>query len=119
MPANSEIILSGQVHPGDSSTQSIVGDAFKGDGYYGRSDGFHTIQYNITGFIGTVNIQATLEVSPNDEDWFTVFTQAYPVSNDEGTTTSEIVNFTGNYVWVRSVISDWTDGSVNSVLLNH
>tara|TARA_E500000178_G_scaffold89293_1_gene88186 strand:+ start:5496 stop:5852 length:357 start_codon:yes stop_codon:yes gene_type:complete len=118
MPSNSEIILSANTHPSDSTTQTITGDKFKGDGYYGRSDGLHTVQYTITGFIGTVSIQATLTVDPSEADWFTVYEQAYPVVNDEGTTKSNLANFTGNYVWVRAYIT-YTDGTVNSILLNH
>ena len=34
-------------------------------------------------------------------------------------TGSHIKNFTGNYVWVRAIISNWTDGNVASILLNH
>ena len=56
---------------------------------------------------------------PTEDDWFTVYTQAYPVVNDEGTTASKVTNFTGNYVWVRAVVESWTDGVVQSVLLNH
>ena len=118
MPAYSETILDETTHPGDSTTETVTGVKFKGDGYYGRSDGFHTVQYNITGFVGTVAIQATLATDPVDADWFTVYTQTYPVVNDEGTTTSVITNFTGNYVWVRAVIT-YTDGTVNSISLNH
>jgi len=81
--SNSETILPQQAHSGDSTLETVIGEKFKGDGYYSRSDGFHTVQYNITGFIGTVNIQATLAVDPTDDDWFTVYTQAYPVINDE------------------------------------
>ena len=115
---NSETILSATPHPSDSSVQTVTGEKFRGDGYYGRSDGFHTVQYNITGFIGTIAIQATLAIDPVDADWFTVYTQAYPVVNDEGTTTSVITNFTGNYVWIRSVVT-YTDGTINSIELNH
>lgn len=118
MPSNSEIILSQNTHPGDSTNETITGEKYKGDGYYGRSDGLHTIQYDISGFIGTVNIQATLAIDPTADDWFTVYTQAYPVVNDEGTTTSVITNFTGNYVWIRAYI-EYTDGTVNSIKLNH
>ena len=117
--ANSETILSAQTHPSDSTVQTVTGDNFKGDGYYGRSDGFHTVQYTLSGFIGTIDIQATLAVEPTDDDWFTVYTQAYPVVNDEGTSGSFIANFTGNYVWIRSYVSNWTDGTVNSIKLNH
>jgi hypothetical protein len=117
--ANSETILSAQTHTGDSSTSTVTSEKFKGDGYYGRSDGFHTVQYTLTGFLGTVDIQATLAVNPTEDDWFTVYTQAYPVNNDTGTTASVITNFTGNYVWVRAYISNWTDGTINSIKLNH
>ena len=117
--AQSETILSAQTHPGDSSTETVTGEKFKGDGYYGRSDGFHTVQYTLNGFIGTVEIQATLAVDPTADDWFTVYTQAYPVSNDEGTTGSFVTNFTGNYVWIRAYINNWTDGTINKIQLNH
>ena len=117
--AQSETILSAQTHPGDSSTETVTGEKFKGDGYYGRSDGFHTVQYTLNGFIGTVEIQATLSVDPTADDWFTVYTQAYPVSNDEGTTGSFVTNFTGNYVWIRAYINNWTDGTINKIQLNH
>jgi hypothetical protein len=116
--ANSETILSANTHPGDSTVTVVTGTKYRGDGYYGRSDGFHTVQYDIDGFIGTVAIQATLAVDPADADWFTVYTQAYPVVDEIGTTTSVITNFTGNYVWIRAVIT-YTDGTVNSIRLNH
>jgi hypothetical protein len=116
--ANSEIILSSQTHPGDSTIETVTGEAFKGDGYYGRSDGFHTVQYTLTGFIGTIFIDATLAVNPTEDDWFTVYDQDYPISVDTGTTTSVITNFTGNYVWIRAAIV-YTDGTVNSIILNH
>ena len=118
MPNNSETILSQNTHQGDSSIQTITGTNFKGDGYYGRSDGLHTIQYDITGFIGTVSIQGTLAIDPVEADWFTVYTQAHPVSADEGTTTSNIANFTGNYVWLRAYV-EYTDGTINFIKLNH
>lgn len=112
--ANSETILSAQTHPGDSTTETVVGEKYKGDGYYGRSDGFHTAQYTVTGFTGTVNIQATLAVNPTTDDWFTVYTQTYSTTSG-----SFLTNFTGNYVWIRAQISNWTDGTVTSIKLNH
>jgi len=117
--ANSITILSNNTHDGDSTVQTVTGSKFKGDGFYGRSDGFHTVQYNLIGFIGTINVMATLAVDPTDDDWFTVYTQAYPVVMNAGTTKSNFANFTGNYVWIRAYISNWTDGTVNSVQLNH
>ena len=121
MSYNSEIILSIQTHPGDSTETVVTGTAFKGDGYYSRSDGFHTVQYNVVGFIGTINMQATLSTTPVEADWFTV-TSAVHTSTAADSANSDgsfIKNFTGNYMWVRAVVSNWTDGSVTSILLNH
>jgi len=119
MSASSEIILSNQVHPGDSSIETVTGEKFRGDGYYGRSDGFHTVQINLSGYIGTIEIQATLAIDPADTDWFTVYSQEYITVGDEGTSDSILTNFTGNYVWIRALATNWTDGSISNILLNH
>lgn len=121
MSSNSENILSNQTHPGDSSTTTATGEKFKGDGYYGRSDGFHSVQYNLTGFLGNIIMQGTLAVDPTDSDWFSITTTEH-ISTQTETTNSDgahIYNFTGNYVWVRAYLSNWTDGTVDSILLNH
>lgn len=113
MTANSEIILSSNTHSENVGTEIVTGEKFKGDGYYSRSDGIHTVQYNYSNFTGTISIQATLEVNPQEADWFTVHT--YTASQE---TNTKISNFTGNYVWVRAKIT-YTSGTINSVLLNH
>jgi|TARA_R110000803_G_scaffold33130_1_gene72663 hypothetical protein len=121
MPNNSENILSSNTHTGDSTVQTVTGASFKGDGYYGRSDGFHTVQYDVTGLLGTVSVQGTLATTPTEDDWFIISSTNHTVSTDTSTdrTGSFIYNFTGNYVWVRAYISNWTDGAVNSIKLNH
>jgi hypothetical protein len=119
--SNSENILSGQTHPGESSSLGVTGEMFKGDGFYGRSDGIHTIQYSVQGFIGSVEIEATLATDPVDADWFLVpaTTHTSLTTGDAEASGAFIKNFTGNYVWVRATIRNWTDGTVLSVLLNH
>ena len=113
MPSNSEIILSANTHPGDSTVETITGEKFKGDGYYGRADGIHTVQYNVSGLTGTISIQGTLATEPTESDWFSVDT--YTASQE---TASKFVNFTGNFVWLRAKVV-YTDGTINSILLNH
>ena len=113
MAANSEIILSSNTHTGDSSIETVTGEKYKGDGYYGRSDGFHSVQYTYSGLTGTVNLQGTLAVDPADDDWFTV--HSYTAANE---TASKIANFTGNYVWIRAQVV-YTDGTISSIVLNH
>jgi hypothetical protein len=132
--ANSITILSNQAHVGDSTVQTHTGDKFKGDGYYGRSDGLHTIQINLSGFLGDVQLQGTLAVDPTADDWFTIRLGSGQTIDTTGKifnaitskleytaneTSSKTYNFTGNYVWIRIYVSNWTDGTVNSIQLNH
>jgi hypothetical protein len=134
MSTNSETII-----PSISRTlhgsASLTGDPYKGDGFYGRSDGLHTVQVSITGFIGRISIQGTLEVNPTESDWFTVELGTGTMSVDTtgliaeqnitfvdytaATTNTKTYNFIGNLVWVRAKISNWTDGAINSIKLNH
>mgnify|MGYP006998184270 CR=1 FL=1 len=131
---NSETILSANTHPGGGTTETVTGDKFKGDGYYGRSDGLHTIQINLSGFLGDVQLQGTLAVDPTADDWFTVRLGSGQTIDTTGKifnaitskleytaneTSSKTYNFTGNYVWIRAKISNWTDGTVNSIQMNH
>ena len=117
MPATSEIILSATTHPGDSTVETVVGEKYKGDGYYGRSDGLHTVQINVTGVAGTVKMQGTLATTPVDADWFDIVTHT-AADGDAKRTGSFLYNFTGNYVWIRA-IAEYTDGAITSILSNH
>ena len=113
MPSNSETILTTQTHPADSTTQTVTGTNYKGDGYYSRSDGIHTVQYSYTDLQGTITIQGTLATTPTESDWFDVHT--YTETSASG---SKVANFTGNYVWIRAKLV-YTAGSVTSIVLNH
>jgi hypothetical protein len=111
--SNSQSILTINQHPGDSTTVTITGEKFKGDGYYGRSDGLHSVQYTYSGITGVISIQGTLVTAPVEADWFDVHT--YTATAE---TASKIASFTGNYVWVRAKVV-YTDGTINSITLNH
>jgi hypothetical protein len=112
MPAVSEVLLNSETHSGPNPT-TITGEARKGDGYYGWGDGVHTVSFETTGFVGTITIQASLETLPDNTDWFNV--NGATCSVGTGVT---IINFTGNFVWVRAVAT-YTAGTINRVLFNH
>lgn len=104
-----------------TSTLVYFSDKTKGDGYFGSSDGMHTVMYTATPtFVGTITSQATLAVEPGDADWFNVSNTnvTYTEMNDRSTSTVDCFNFTGNFVWVRGKV-EIDDGTVESILLNH
>ena len=118
----------------------------KGDGYFGSSEGIHTFQVQTTDFIGKIEVQASLASEPTDADWFTVtlggnnlnpvtltangltvdttglitgISNVSELRYTTATSTVKIVNFTGNYVWVRSKVSEFTEGRIESLKINH
>lgn len=100
---------------------SFVSDKVKGDGYFGGSDGFHTVAYNTNRyFIGTVTMQATLVSEPVETDWFNITNtdQAYTEFDVRVNPNVDLFNFTGNFVWVRGTVRIEA-GTVMAVQYNH
>jgi|TARA_E500000331_G_C17003789_1_gene603249 hypothetical protein len=95
----------------------FVSDEFKGDGYYGFSDGVHTAQVRVTSFIGTVKLQASLEKTPTSTDWVDISGSAITGDGSTAVTNSYFWNFTGNYVWIRASVSDFTAGTINTLMM--
>jgi hypothetical protein len=102
----------------DGSSTSFNSDKVKGDGYYGFSDGVHTVQTRVSSFVGTLKVQGTLVKDPANTDWVDIDNI---VIGDGSTaiTNSFFNNFTGNFVWIRIAVSDFTAGNVNNVYMAH
>jgi|TARA_R110000796_G_scaffold164446_1_gene281296 hypothetical protein len=114
MPTVSTILQS-QVDASDSSAET-VSEAVKADGYYGNADGLHTVAYMCSAdFVGTIKIQGSLATGPTSSDWFDV--DSTSVGDGSSVVSTQYINFTGNFVWVRSVVTV-TTGSVTKILLN-
>jgi hypothetical protein len=110
------------VYPNTGTTTMVyTSNPAKGDGYFGGSDGFHTVMYTTTpNFVGTVTMQATLATEPLESDWFNVADTnvSYTTYDGRSTTSVDLSNFTGNFVWVRGHVSIYR-GTVSSILYNH
>jgi hypothetical protein len=110
------------IYPNNTSTMmTYISERVKGDGYYGSSNGIHTVAYTATPtFIGTITMQASLATDPASTDWFDVnnTTVTYTVFNNRNTSTVDCYNFTGNFVWVRGRV-EIVDGVVEVIHYNH
>ena len=127
----SETILYSSSYTDSATLQS---DKVKGDGYYGMSDGLHTIMIDLNGFIGAIKIQGSLAQEPTEADWFMIELDRGAVSLDTTGKASALVeksltytsaetsiksyNATGNFVWIRADISDWSAGTISRIELN-
>ena len=124
-------------YPNTATTALIYNsERIKGDGYFGSSDGLHTVFWSVAGFVGTIEIQGTLASEPSANDWTTVkliqpgnkfYIDTTGLVTDAGvdstryvleTTASKSYNFTGNFVWLRGRISEFTQGVMNGISIN-
>jgi len=97
--------------------QGVYSVKHKGDGFYGYTDGLHTSAYHLNALVGTVKMQATLASTPTTSDWFDVDGTSVTYASAE--TSNKGYNFTGNFVWVRAVLTGMTAGSVVKILYNY
>lgn len=135
MAANSVTILPSSSHSADSTDSPLVGEKYKGAGFYGMGDGFHSVQIQVTNFTGIIKIQGTLASDPTESDWLDINL------NDNGeyhvdttglisqvgllhqidlanSTHNKVYNFVGNFVWIRANVSTWTAGHIDRIMLN-
>ena len=124
------------IYPTTATTAVVyTSHPIKGDGYYGSSDGFHTIQVKLTNFIGKIEIQSTLEVDPAETDWFVTNLEmnenivdttgaslnksATSITYTQPTDLVKIYNFEGNFVWIRAKVTNFTQGIIDKISFNH
>jgi len=126
-------LLTTNVHT--AGTQTLQSEKVKGDAYVGQTDGLHTIAVDLNDFIGQIVIQGSLETTPGDNDWFdiqlsdgefavdvsgkitSVSVESLVYINAE--TSRKAYNATGNFVWLRANITNWTAGTITSIEMNH
>ena len=127
MPSTAQTILGSTANPSKGTTSTVYGDEYKADGYYGFTDGLHTVAFYLSAFIGQVGMQATLAKDPTDSDWANI-TLTGPTTdyNDSTAGTTRVVayNFTGNFTYIRAWAEfDSSDSngnsSVSKVLYNY
>jgi hypothetical protein len=96
----------------DGSSQDWFSDAVKAADYYRGRGGVQTIGFSVTGFQGTITIEATLDTDPDSADWFNTLTYG----NAQSATTQVISQaVTGNFTWLRARVEDFDSGTINTV----
>lgn len=116
-PARKSIVMMTNTGP----NHNLTGDAKRADGYYGRTDGIHTIQVTVNNFTGSFGVQGTLATEPTEDDWFDINLNAnqnvssaspyitFPVnpvdpSGSIGDDATQAFTFVGNFVWLRAIL---------------
>lgn len=82
----------------DVTGEEVFSMPKKGSGHH-LQDGLHTYVYQVEDFVGTIKLQATLELYPGEADWFDVKDTEFV---SDGSTLAQSNNFLGNFVWIRA-----------------
>lgn len=93
----------------------------RGAGYYKNGDGQHTVVFEFNNFKGSVKIQATLALYPEDLDWFDVIYDSSDVDltslDSTPLTTNAVCTFTGKFVFIRAAYQ-LEEGTITEIRYN-
>ena len=94
----------------------FVSAKIKGDGYFSKPDGVHTVAYQVNSTMtGSIKMQGSLATTPTEDDYFDITGTTFTA--DQSTLIST-ANFTGNFVWIRAKATSVTAGTISSILVN-
>lgn len=115
--ATTETILATTVHgePSgnyDGSSLDWYSDAVPAANYYRGRGGIQTVAIQVTGFEGTIKIEASLDTLTDTADWFETYSYTSGMSP---ITDYHPYTITGNFVWLRARVEDFTAGTINLV----
>lgn len=85
----------------DANEMNYVGDPVKADGYGILTTGLHSVALYYNMFRGEVIIEATLAITPNEEDWFPVQLKKPQLYVNEPKNTVELLLIEGNFTYMR------------------
>ena len=100
----------------DGSSQLFYSNAVPAVNYYAGNGSIQTIRYELSGFVGTITVQATLNDLPDQASWFDISERGDGITPDTGVTTSTV---TGNFSWLRARVEAFDAGTIQVVSVSY
>ena len=102
-------------HPGPFNEPiELIGDRQQAAAYYLANRDLQTITWHFSStFNGNSKIQASLETDPGADDWFDLY-EINVSSQKDG-----YHNQSGNFVWLRAVVHNWTQGTIQLITASY
>ena len=95
----------------NGSSPAFIGNAVPAANYYAGQGSIQTAYIQTTEFIGVITLQASLGSVAEQDAWFDLAVYGDGVNAVTGTTP---ISSTGNYVWIRAAVTEFTGGTINS-----
>lgn len=103
--------------PASSFGDDIVGTPQKGVAYYAKDKSVQTISWAVTGFVGVITIEATLDELNDTDNYLPIIEIGY--DGMAPLTMADFVNQIGRYTWIKATVTNFTAGSIESVTLGY
>ena len=100
----------------DGSSQDWAGDAVEAANYYQGRGGLQTVLIRVTGVVGEIIIEATLDSVAQTATWFETYTYG---DTSSAVTDLHSVNIPGNFAWIRARVVGFDGGTINSVTISY
>jgi hypothetical protein len=100
----------------DGSSQLFYSNAIPAANYYAGNGGIQTVLYNLTGLVGTIILEATLNDLPEQAHWFIISERGDFSTAMSGITTQTV---TGNFSWIRARVEDFDSGIIQAVTVSY
>jgi hypothetical protein len=97
-----------------SSGNVVIGDAVPAASYYLGNKNLQTLTWILSEVTANISIEATLAESPSDVDWF----QVYSITANTLTQTN-YHNIQGNFVWMRAIVNEFSNGVIQSIKISY
>lgn len=101
----------------DGSSLDWASDPAQAADYYrGRGSSTQTVTFRLTGFVGRIVLEATLDSEPPGATWFEVYRIGDPVTP---LTDYHPQTIPGNFVWVRARVELFDAGTIDSITISY
>lgn len=97
----------------DGSSQDWSSNAVQAANYYWGRGSVQTIAFTLTGFVGDMRLEATLDSDPDSATWF----ETYDILAASPLTQRQVATITGNFTWMRVRVVEFDSGTINSVII--
>lgn len=101
----------------DGSSQDWLSDAVRAANYYRGQGSVQTVAFTVTGFEGTMVVEATLDSDPDSAAWFDTYN--YTAGSIVPVTGYSNTSILGNFTWMRVRVEDFAAGTITSVTVTY
>lgn len=100
----------------DGSSLDFNSDGVKAAGYYQGQGSVQTVLIRVTGFVGIIKLQATLDENWESAKWFDLEEFGDGSTADTDTRSYSLI---GNFAWMRAAITSFESGTINYITISY